>query len=58
MKRWTKSRKLVKNEKRIDQVSKYELARDTKPGYNYNKLDERGLIEENTLMDDKNGGHW
>ena len=42
-----------KNEKRIDQVSKYELARDTKPGYNYNKLDERGLIEENTLMDDK-----
>ena len=42
-----------KSEKRIDRVLKYELARDTKPGYNYNLLDDRGLIEQNTLMDDK-----
>jgi len=42
-----------KNEKRIGRVSGYELARDTKPGYNYNKLDKDGLVFENTLMDDK-----
>jgi DNA-directed RNA polymerase II subunit RPB2 len=42
-----------KNEKRIDRVLNHELTRDTKPGYNYNKLDENGLIFENTIMDDK-----
>ena len=40
------------NEKRIAEVLKYNLQR-TKPGYNYNELDEMGLIKLNTLVDDK-----
>jgi DNA-directed RNA polymerase II subunit RPB2 len=40
------------NEKRIAPVLKYNLQR-TKPGYNYNELDESGLIKPNTLVDDK-----
>ena len=40
------------NEKRIAEVLKYNLQR-TKPGYNYNELDEMGLIKPNTLVDDK-----
>jgi DNA-directed RNA polymerase II subunit RPB2 len=40
------------NEKRIAEVLKYNLQR-TKPGYNYNELDESGLIKPNTMVDDK-----
>jgi DNA-directed RNA polymerase II subunit RPB2 len=40
------------NEKRIADVLKYNLQK-TKPGYNYNELDEIGLIKLNTLVDDK-----
>jgi DNA-directed RNA polymerase II subunit RPB2 len=40
------------NEKRIAPVLNYNLQR-TKPGYNYNELDETGLIKPNTLVDDK-----
>ena len=40
------------NEKRIVDVLKYNLQK-TKPGYNYNELDEIGLIKPNTLVDDK-----
>ena len=42
------------SKKIIDNPNKYDLTRQPKPGYNYNYLDDNGLIKENTFMNDKN----
>ena len=39
--------------KKINNPNNYDLVLNTKPGYNYNYLDENGIIQENTLMNDK-----
>jgi len=40
-------------DKRITNIEKEESMIGTKPGYDYSKLDKYGLIEENTLVNDK-----
>ena len=41
------------SEKRIRNIYNEPLIKKTRPGFNYNELDERGIIKENTMMDDK-----
>ena len=41
------------SEKRIKNILNEPLIKKTKPGYNYNELDENGIIRENTMVDDK-----
>ena len=45
--------KLSTSEKRIRNIHNEPLIKRTKPGYNYNELDEKGIIRQNSMMDEK-----
>jgi DNA-directed RNA polymerase II subunit RPB2 len=45
--------KMSSSEKRIANIFNEPLIKRTKPGYNYNALDDSGIIKENTMVDDK-----
>jgi DNA-directed RNA polymerase II subunit RPB2 len=45
--------KISTSEKRIANIFDEPLIKRTKPGYNYNELDEQGIIKENKMVDDK-----
>ena len=45
--------KMSTSEKRIANIFNDPMVKRTKPGYNYNELDDSGVIKENTMVDDK-----